>query len=140
MRLVIDANRLYSAVLRDGETRHLIFTMPYELFAPMALREEVDHHLHELVRRSGSTPDAVQELLGLIFARITWVADSAIEPFVPPAKAALEKRDPGDVVYLACALAIDAAGIWSHDKDFDGQGLVIRRTNALVAASSGSTG
>lgn len=34
--------------------------------------------------------------------------------------------DSKDVAYLACALAIDAAAIWSFDTDFDEQDLVPR--------------
>lgn len=132
MKLVVDTNRVISAVLRDGPTRELLFSTGAELFAPMALREELDLHLNEIVARAGGSRQQILSLLNLIFRRITWVGDSILQPFLAPASAALRPRDPGDVAFLACALAIGADAIWSHDKDFDAQSLVLRVTNEDV--------
>ena len=48
------------------------------------------------------------------------------------AEDAIADIDPDDVLYLACALARDAA-IWSDDSDFEEQSLVqVYKTNEIV--------
>nr|WP_328767031.1 PIN domain-containing protein [Halomicroarcula nitratireducens] len=50
------------------------------------------------------------------------------------AEAELGDTDPSDVLYLACALASDAA-IWSDDADFDEQALVETHSTSEVIDS-----
>lgn len=130
MRVVIDANRVFSAVLRDGATRRIVFSTSAQLFAPELLRREIEDHLAELVQRSGLSASQVKQLLQRIFAEITWVGEPAMAPHLAIATKAIGKRDPTDVPYLACALAIEADAIWSHDPDFDVQDLIPRKKNA----------
>lgn len=126
MRLVVDANVLISALLRDGTTRHQLFTTEAHLFAPRFLQDEIHRHRDMILKRSELDDDALDELIATILDQIIWVPDDAIEPYLDPAAKALADVDPKDVPYLACALAVEADGIWSRDRDFDGQGMVRR--------------
>lgn len=126
MRLVVDANVVISAMLQDGKTRHRLFTTEAHLFAPASLGDEVGRHRKMVAERSGLDADEVEELLDAILDQIIWVPDEAVERCIEPADDALADVDPKDVPYLACALAVDADGIWSRDTDFDEQGLVER--------------
>ena len=58
MKLVVDANVLIAAVLRDSTTRKLIVLGGMELHAPRYLSEEVEAHWEELTARSGLPPAA----------------------------------------------------------------------------------
>ena len=51
-RLVVDANRIFSALLKDGETRRAILTTDAALFAPRVLRAEIERHKNAIVRRT----------------------------------------------------------------------------------------
>lgn len=125
-RLVVDANRILSALLKDGSTRAAILETDAALFAPDYLKEEVALHLPEIARRVGVTPDALSMILSPLLERIEWVDKEAYAPHLRRAMAALEAIDPKDVPYLACALSVEADAIWSLDLHFDRQKLVPR--------------
>ena len=55
-------------------------------------------------------------------------------PAIERADRAIGDTDPDDGLYLACALARDAA-IWSDDTDFDEQALVERYSTSHVVQS-----
>lgn len=65
-------------------------------------------------------------LVDKIAAQIMWVPDIAIKAHLNEARRALGAVDMDDVPYLACALAVKADAIWSHDLHFDKQTLVPR--------------
>lgn len=125
-RLVVDANQLYSALLRDGRTRHQMMTTPATLFAPLFLRTEIERRKPGIVQRSGGTQQEIDQVLSVLYRRIAWVSDETIRPHLPKAKKLLGTVDPKDVPYLACAFAVDADAIWSRDEDFDEQDVVRR--------------
>lgn len=125
-RVVVDANRIFSALLRDGAARHAPLTSKAMLFAPVFLLQEIEKHTPEIARRSAKAPADVAALLAQLRPHIHWVATETIRASVPAAKRALGSVDLKDVPYLACALAVRADAIWSLDLDFDRQALVPR--------------
>lgn len=125
-RLVVDANRIFSAILKDGETRRAMMSTGAAIFAPRFLRIEIERHKETMVRRCKGRREDIEAVLAVLYRRIGWVGDGEILPHLPEARAALQTRDPKDVPYLACALAVQADAIWSSDTDFDAQGLVPR--------------
>lgn len=125
-RLVVDANRVYSAILKDGETRRAMMNTGAVLFAPRFLRWEIERHKEQIVRRTKGRPEDVDAILAVLYRRIAWLSDDELRPHLAAAEAALGPTDSKDVPYLACALAVAADGIWSHDLDFDKQDLVPR--------------
>ena len=68
-------------------------------------------------------PDRVAQFVDLLFQYIDVVPASEFYPGIERADEALGDIDPDDVLYLACAIASDAA-IWSDYSDFDEQRLV----------------
>lgn len=125
-RLVVDANRVYSAILKDGETRRAMMNTGAVLFAPRFLRLEIERHKDDIVRRTRGRVEDVDAVLAVLYRRIAWLSDEELAPHLPAAAAALGLTDSKDVPYLACALAVGAEAIWSHDLDFDKQDLVPR--------------
>ena len=126
MRIVLDANRFFSALLKDGPTRKAIYETRADLFAPLFLKDELARHRGELVRRSRMSDKDFARLVDEIASQVTWVPDGVLRPHLAKAKQAMGKVDIDDVPYLACALAVHADAIWSHDLDFDKQALVPR--------------
>jgi predicted nucleic acid-binding protein len=123
---VVDANRILSALLKDGTTRRAILGTSSTLVAPVFLLEEVAKHRPEIARRVGVPPEALGAILDPILRRIKWIKPEVYAECLPSATKALGAVDMKDVPYLACAIAVGADAIWSHDKDFDRQALVPR--------------
>jgi predicted nucleic acid-binding protein len=123
MKLVIDANVVISALIADSKTRELIVTLEPDLLTPAFVHEEVENYEELIVEKSGMEPDHVAQFIDLLFQYIEVVPADEFYPAIEKADEAIGDTDPDDVLYLACAIASDAA-IWSDDSDFDEQNLV----------------
>jgi len=123
MKLVVDANVVISALIADGNTRELIVTLEPELLTPAFVHDEIENYEELIVEKSGMDPNRVAQFVDLLFQYIEVVPVDEFHPAIKQADAAIGDTDPDDVLYLACAIASDAA-IWSDDSDFDQQYLV----------------
>ena len=133
-RLVVDANVVVSALVADSTTRELIVTLEPDLLTLAFVHEETANHEDLIVEKSGLEPERVEQFVELLFQYIEEVPVEDFHPAVETARAAIGDTDPDDVLYLACALATDAA-IWSDDSDFEQQDLVeTYSTDAVVDA------
>ena len=123
MKLVIDANVVISALIADSKTRELIVTLEPDLLTPAFVHEEIKNYEDLIVEKSGMNPDRVAQFIELLFQYIEVVSAEDFYPAIESADEAIGDTDPDDVLYLACAIACDAA-IWSDDSDFDEQDVV----------------
>ncbi|WP_251343422.1 PIN domain-containing protein [Haloplanus halophilus] len=134
MKLVIDANVVISALIADSKTRELIVTLEPDLLTPAFVHDEIENYEDLIVEKSGMKPDRVTQFIDLLFQYIDVVPASEFYPAIRSADEAIGDTDPDDVLYLACAIARDAA-IWSDDSDFDEQDLVETYSTSDVIAS-----
>mgnify|MGYP000050092198 CR=1 FL=1 len=123
MKLAIDANVVISALIADSKTRELIVTLEPDLLTPEFVHDEIENYEDLIVEKSGMQPARVAQFIDLLFQYIEVVPASEFYPAIERADEAIGETDPDDVLYLACAIACDAA-IWSDDSDFDEQDLV----------------
>ena len=123
MELVIDANVVISALIADSKTRELIVTLEPDLLTPAFVHDEIENYEDLIVEKSGMKPTRVAQFIDLLFQYIDVVPAREFYPAIESADRAIGDTDPDDVLYLACAIACDAA-IWSDDSDFDEQDLV----------------
>ena len=123
MKLVIDANVVISALIADSKTRELIVTLEPDLLTPAFVHDEIENYQDLIVEKSGMKPARVEQFIDLLFQYLDVIPASEFYPAIESADEAIGDTDPDDVLYLACAIACDAA-IWSDDSDFAEQDLV----------------
>ena len=123
MKLVVDANVVISALIADSKTRELIVTLEPDLLTPALVHDEIGNYTELIVEKSGMSPERVAQFIDLLFQYIEVVSSQKFYPRIEEAEAAIGDTDPDDVLYIACALAEDAA-VWNDDTDFDEQTLV----------------
>lgn len=115
MRLVVDANIILSALLRDGATRELVLHAPLELFAPERLATEVARHVDEMAQRSQADRLVIHSLVRRLLDRIQQVPAHLIQPHAAEALHRCRRSGRKDAVYVACCLAVHAS-LWTHDR------------------------
>jgi len=123
MNLVVDANVVISALIADSKTRELVVTLEPDLLTPAFVHDEIGNYQALIVEKSGMEPNRVEQFIDLLFQYIEVVPADEFYPAIDQADDALGDTDPDDVLYLACAIATDAA-IRSDDSDFEVQNLV----------------
>ncbi|WP_136686924.1 PIN domain-containing protein [Halorhabdus amylolytica] len=134
MKLVVDANVVISALIADSKTRELIVTLEPNLLTPGFVSDEIENYENLIAEKSGMTRQRVQQFVDLLFQYIEVVPVTEFHLFIEEAAEAIGEVDPDDVLYVACALASDAA-IWSDDSDFDEQAVVeTYSTSAVIDA------
>lgn len=114
IRLVVDANIVISAFLRDGTTRGLLLDAPLSLYTPSWLRTEAEKRLIALAARKKIGKRQAKTLLDTIMTRIQEVPEPILAKHAREAIRRCSSSGIKDAPYVACALAIDA-GIWTHD-------------------------
>lgn len=113
MRLVIDANILFSALIKDSTTRKLISEPKLSLYTPKFFVGEFLEHLWELKEKTGADESLLKEKMNdFIIKNIKLIPSEEIFPFISEASTISPDKD--DVAYFALALKLKCA-IWSND-------------------------
>jgi len=129
VKLVVDANVLYSAFLRDGLTRRILFNRDLELYAPSFLLDEFFKYFAELCQRSRESPDELKQMVSRFLRRIKFLELEELEPYRTPSEHLI--ADEKDQVYIACALAV-GADIWTRDRHYRQPRIRVWSTQALA--------
>jgi predicted nucleic acid-binding protein len=129
MELIVDANILFSALLKDGVTRKLLISDEFELYTSKFVFEEFFKHIDELaIKLNASNKVLNLHIDGLIAeSKLKIITKDDVKSYVE--KAEQISKDPDDVQYFACALKIKC-GIWSNDKKMKNQSAVKVYTTA----------
>ena len=114
-RLIVDANILFSALLRDSTTRHIILHEGLDLHTPDWLWTEFERNREMILRKSRATPAALDALVTALQDRIRSIPLDVIRPHLGEAQRRLGQDHAMDAPYVAAAIAI-SGGVWSHDK------------------------
>lgn len=132
--LVVDANVLFGALLRDSTNRNLILHGQLDLHAPDWLWGELERNKAFLVKKSRATNAAFDLLIEGLQDHVRSIPLATIEPHMPVALERLGKRDELDAPYVAAAVAING-GVWSHDKALAKRaGVPVLTTRDILAA------
>ncbi len=137
MKIVIDSNRVLAAMIRGGTTREILFDRFFDFLAPDFIVVEVQKHEGRIINAAGLTKEEFKTLLALIFEHITIIPESEYAYLFNSINE--EIPDEKDVSYFAVSLASNAAGIWTHDLDFNKQNKVKVFTNIDMLRISGKS-
>ncbi len=118
MDLVIDANVLFSALIKDSFAYNLLFNSSFHLFTPEYIFTELEKHKEELLRKTERTTEEFFRLVETLKRRIVIVPLEELVPYVDEAEKLTP--DPDDMAYFALALKLNCA-IWSNDKKLKDQ-------------------
>lgn len=113
--IVVDANVLFAAVLRDSTTRRLLLHGGLDLYAPAWIWDELARHLDVLVRRARVDANAVHALMDDLRVCIEVIGPDRMAPHVARARSLVGHIDDKDIPYAAAVLAVDGV-LWTHDK------------------------
>jgi predicted nucleic acid-binding protein len=115
MKLVVDANVLFSFFKRRSATRRFILSHPeIEFITPAYVLEELKRHETEIKARARID----DRVLALTKRELqAYLAIVPVEKFKETWREAIQlSPDPDDAPYLAVALALGCT-IWSNDKE-----------------------
>lgn len=123
MDLVVDANVLLSALIKEGLTRKLMLNSSVTLYAPEFLLDEFAKHISVVSKKSGIPVEKLKPLVKEFFdeTKIMVFATPELNNFM--SKARVISPDPDDAIYFALALKLDCS-IWSNDKKLKEQSKV----------------
>lgn len=113
MDLVVDANVLFSALIKDSFAYNLLFSGSFHLFTPEYIFTELEKHKEEILEKTERTTEEFFRLLETLKRRIVIVPLEELTPYVGEAEKLTP--DPEDMAYFALALKLNCA-IWSNDK------------------------
>ena len=113
MRIVIDANRIVAALIKQSTTREILLDGSFEFVTPDFVLHEIKKHRNELQKKAKLTEKEFDVLLILIFEQIIILPKPVYLKFIEDCKKYVIDRN--DVPYLAACIASKAEGIWSHD-------------------------
>jgi predicted nucleic acid-binding protein len=113
MKLVIDANILFAALIKEGSTAELLISDKLQLFAPEFLFTEFVNYKELILRKTHRSLEDFDQFFDILKEQITVIPKNEIIPFID--KAEKISPDPKDMVYLALAFALKDS-LWSNDK------------------------
>lgn len=134
MQLVVDANILLAAFLKEAITRELLLDSRLDLVAPEHLLSETLRHLRtsaSIRKRIGLSFQEIESLFLLLTQRIRVFPETSYQSVMAKALAMAPHRQ--DAPYLALALTLRVA-VWSNDKGMKKQTTItVYSTSELLA-------
>ena len=113
MELVVDANILFSALIKNDYTYKKLFEQKLTLYTPQEVFTEFKKHEKELLKKTTRTTTEFYKALNILEKRLVVVPTQELIPYVEQAENITP--DPDDMIYFALALRIGCS-IWSNDK------------------------
>ena len=133
MKVIIDSNILFSAIIKDSTTRRLILEYDDHFLFPEFIFEEIEKHKSELLIKSGMSEGEFNALLSIILQKVATVSNEALLPYRSEALEIIKDIDINDVLFIACSLAYPGSILWSDDKDLKKQTRIkVKNTKEFV--------
>ncbi len=122
MRLVVDSNVVFAALIAQNYSLDLLFNDEFQFIAPEFIRIEIEEHKDEIQKKAGLTGDELQTLLDAVFRYVKLIPKEGYERFKTKAKAISPDKD--DWPFFALAIR-ESCPILSNDKMLKQQSAVV---------------
>jgi len=113
LKIIVDANVLFAAIIKDSATSSLFLVDGLEFFAPDFLFVEFEKYEDIIIEITSRSKEKVQQYINFLKRTIITIPErnfkDLFKDFLPISP------DPKDIPYLALAKRIKAS-IWSNDK------------------------
>ena len=113
MDLVVDANEIFAALIKESKTYEFLFDERLHHYTTEFFFTEFKEHSKEIREKTGKTEEELNNLLDVLIKRIALVPMEELLPYADEAEKI--SPDPDDVAYIALALKLKCA-IWSQDR------------------------
>ena len=134
MKLIIDANIIIAAIIKDSKTRKLIFEKKKKILAPNYILKEIKKYKQILIEKTNLNEKEVEYLTNTILRKITIIKDNELFPYF--SKARKITPDKNDWQYFALALKLKLP-IWANDKKLKEQNKIeIITTKEIIKNSN----
>lgn len=121
MDLVVDANVLFAALLKNSFSYHLLVGRKHHLFTPECIFIELEKHKEEILNKTERTTEEFFRVIEILQRRITLIPLEELTLYVKEAEKITP--DPDDMAYFALALKLNCA-LWSNDKELKKQDVI----------------
>jgi predicted nucleic acid-binding protein len=121
VKIIIDSNILFSAIIKDSIHRRLILEYDDFFLFPAYLFVEMQKHKNLLVTKSKLSETDFNLLVGIFLQKIIMIPDVSIEEQIKKAHDIVKNIDVDDKVFISCALAFPGSILWSNDKELKRQ-------------------
>jgi len=114
MDIIIDANILFSILIKKGKNEEILFEEDLHILAPEFIFQEFDKYRNVLLDKTSRSKKEFNELLNLLKKKIETIPNEETDKFMITAKRICP--DEKDVDYFALALKFRCP-VWSNDKE-----------------------
>jgi predicted nucleic acid-binding protein len=116
MKIIVDANILFSALIKDSKTRELIFNKNAEFYTPEFVFDELNKYRKEIMDKSKLCSSEFQKLFLTMFKIVTVIPGEDLINFSDRAYELVKEIDKKDIDYVAAVLKLENSVLWSEDK------------------------
>jgi predicted nucleic acid-binding protein len=128
MNIVVDANIVIAALLGSRGKLTILTSQNHTFYAPKKIIDDIHKYKTEICEKAGQTPEEFEQNFEALLMFINTLQYLEYESHISKAQEVIRERDAKDADYIACALAVNADFIWTDDKDFISQKLVLTKT------------
>ena len=113
MDLVVDANILFAALIKNNITSELLLKREFHLYAPEFIFDEFEKYRDYLKKKTDRSDEDFDRLLDVFKRNIDLISKDDLQSYIEKAESI--SPDIKDVPYIAIALKLNIP-IWSNDK------------------------
>ena len=130
MELVVDANILFSALIKDSLTAELLFEPALKLYTPEFLLEEFTKYEELILKKINRSKEKYIEIFHCLKDIINFIPEEEFSEFLHEAE--IISPDIKDTAYIALALKMKCP-VWSNDKTLKNQKIItVYSTSDLI--------
>ncbi|MFH1210180.1 MAG: PIN domain-containing protein [archaeon] len=133
MKLVIDSNRIISALIKEGLSRKIIVSKNFDFLTLDYIIEEVRKYKEDICKKAKFSDSEMELLFDLFMENVEIMPDEKILSKMDEAKEIMKDIDIYDSPIIACALTVSNEGIWTEDRHLKKQSKIkIWKTEDLM--------